>query len=75
MKQIPRISPEEAREKVISGTALLVCAHRGVTPWGRRKVDEKGSCLFSGHVVSRVMRIFHASLSGLIQAIGDPSRP
>ena len=27
MQQVPRISPEEAREKVISGTALLVCAY------------------------------------------------
>jgi hypothetical protein len=27
MKQVPRVSPEETREKVISGTALLVCAY------------------------------------------------
>ena len=27
MTQVPRISPEEAGEKVISGTALLVCAY------------------------------------------------
>ena len=27
MTQVPRIAPEEAREKVINGTALLVCAY------------------------------------------------
>lgn len=27
MTKVPRISPEEAREKVIGGKALLVCAY------------------------------------------------
>ncbi len=26
MRQVPLVSPGEAREKIISGTALLVCA-------------------------------------------------
>ncbi len=27
MTQVPRIPPTEAREKVVNGTALLVCAY------------------------------------------------
>lgn len=31
MPQVPRISPPEAREKVLAGQALLVCAYEDFT--------------------------------------------
>jgi rhodanese-related sulfurtransferase len=39
MKQVPRISPEEAREKVISGTALLVCAYADEQKFKRNHLE------------------------------------
>ena len=39
MKQVPRISPEEAREKVLSGTALLVCAYADEKKFKRNHLE------------------------------------
>jgi len=39
MNQVPRISPEEAREKVISGTALLVCAYADEEKFKRNHIE------------------------------------
>ncbi len=39
MKQVPRISPEEAREKVINGTALLVCAYTDEQKFKRNHLE------------------------------------
>ena len=39
MKQVARISPQEAREKVISGTALLVCAYTDEQKFKRNHLE------------------------------------
>jgi len=39
MTQVPRISPEEAREKVINGTALLVCAYANEEKFQRNRLE------------------------------------
>ncbi len=39
MKEVPRISPEEAGEKVISGTALLVCAYADEEKFQRNHLE------------------------------------
>jgi hypothetical protein len=39
MTQVPRISPEEAREKVINGTALLVCAYANEEKLQRNRLE------------------------------------
>lgn len=39
MTQVQRISPEEAREKVINGTALLVCAYANEEKFQRNRLE------------------------------------
>jgi len=39
MTQVPRIFPEEAREKVKSGTALLVCAYADEEKFKRNHLE------------------------------------
>ena len=39
MSEIERVSPEEVREKVQSGNAMLVCAYDDDGKYGRMRLD------------------------------------